>query len=175
MFAGQHWWWAGCLQRSGSCTRQESAVTDLSSQAGFLPRRSVVQPQHGTHILAAISKLGQSSSSADAAPYTASMQPPYHTSFSEYHVLFEPQLAQIPGVDPRRAAHPPKPISYMASTRPHATLHMSRAQEPRQRRERVARAELCMRPKMQSAVSESRATPTSVASRALPMSEAWLH
>ena len=72
-------------------------------------------------------------------------------------------------------AHPPKPISYMASTRPHATLHMSRAHDPRQRRERMAMAEVCMRPKMQSAVSASRATPTSVASSALPRSAAWLH
>lgn len=40
------------------------------------------------------------------------------------------------------AAHPPKPISYMASSRPLATLHMSRAHDPRHLPKRTCMAEI---------------------------------
>ena len=69
-------------------------------------------------------------------------------------------LHESPRYRPRPRAHPPKPISYAASTLPQATLHMSSAQEPRQRMERMLRAVFCMRPKMHSAVLPSRVTPT---------------
>ena len=75
----------------------------------------------------------------------------------------------------RHRAHPPKPTSNMASTRAQATLHMSRAQEPRQRMDRMLSAAFCMRPNTQSAVAGSRVVPSSVASSAELSSLVLLH